>query len=203
VYTASLESISRTTISRDGPIRNRWSGSYRWPNSSPDSPTDAGDCQRTIYRIRRLPYEAPTLGFGAPNSPQASGVSRGAETGCPAWELADWEEALCLWHLPGTETLKGKRDRALLAVLLVCGLRRRELPGRVINVNSWHVVQLAVTLSTLYLCCGISHLRWGPDLPPLNNSADAREMRPENVVNGTISVAARPYLRQAAVGRKT
>ncbi|MFZ0582681.1 MAG: site-specific integrase [Candidatus Acidiferrales bacterium] len=32
-----------------------------------------------------------------------------------------------LWQLPDPFTLKGKRDRAILALLLGCGLRRREL----------------------------------------------------------------------------
>jgi len=36
-------------------------------------------------------------------------------------------EARALWQSPNTETLKGKRDRAIIAVLLGCGLRRREL----------------------------------------------------------------------------
>jgi site-specific recombinase XerD len=31
-----------------------------------------------------------------------------------------------LWQAPGGERLKEKRDRALLAVLLACGLRRHE-----------------------------------------------------------------------------
>jgi integrase len=35
-------------------------------------------------------------------------------------------EARMLWQLPDKETLKGKRDRAMLAVLLGCGLRRGE-----------------------------------------------------------------------------
>ena len=37
------------------------------------------------------------------------------------------EEARALWHLPSLHTVKGRRDRAILAVLLGCGLRRREL----------------------------------------------------------------------------
>jgi site-specific recombinase XerD len=44
--------------------------------------------------------------------------------------LGNWltaEEARCLWQSPDVDTLKGKRDRAILAVLLGCGLRRREL----------------------------------------------------------------------------
>ena len=32
-----------------------------------------------------------------------------------------------MWQLPDASKLKGKRDRAILAVLLGCGLRRREL----------------------------------------------------------------------------
>ena len=32
-----------------------------------------------------------------------------------------------VWQLPDPDTLKGKRDRAILAVLLGSGLRRREL----------------------------------------------------------------------------
>jgi len=44
--------------------------------------------------------------------------------------LGNWltpEEARSLWQLPNTGTLKGKRDRAILAILLGCGLRRGEL----------------------------------------------------------------------------
>jgi site-specific recombinase XerC len=35
--------------------------------------------------------------------------------------------ARTLWQLPDPTTLKGKRDRAMLALLLGCELRRREL----------------------------------------------------------------------------
>jgi len=44
--------------------------------------------------------------------------------------LGNWlspKEARELWQSPDAETLKGKRDRAIIAVLLGCGLRRREL----------------------------------------------------------------------------
>src|SRR5262249_2599651 len=44
--------------------------------------------------------------------------------------LGNWlsaNEARALWQSPDAETLKGKRDRAIIAVLLGCGLRRREL----------------------------------------------------------------------------
>ena len=44
--------------------------------------------------------------------------------------LGNWltaEQGQALWQAPDQERLKGKRDRALLAVLLSCGLRRHEL----------------------------------------------------------------------------
>jgi site-specific recombinase XerD len=44
--------------------------------------------------------------------------------------LGNWlsaKEARDLWQSPDAESLKGKRDRAIIAVLLGCGLRRREL----------------------------------------------------------------------------
>jgi integrase len=37
------------------------------------------------------------------------------------------EQGQAFWQAPDRERLKGKRDRALLAVLLSCGLRRHEL----------------------------------------------------------------------------
>ena len=43
--------------------------------------------------------------------------------------LGSWltaEQARTLWQVPDGTTLKGKRDRALPAILLGCGLRRRE-----------------------------------------------------------------------------
>jgi site-specific recombinase XerD len=40
------------------------------------------------------------------------------------WLTAD--QARALWQAPDPNTLKGKRDRALLGILLGCGLRRKE-----------------------------------------------------------------------------
>jgi integrase len=44
--------------------------------------------------------------------------------------LGNWltpEQGQALWQAPDRERLKGKRDRALLALLIACGLRRHEL----------------------------------------------------------------------------
>jgi site-specific recombinase XerD len=46
--------------------------------------------------------------------------------------IGNWltaNEARTLWQLPNPAFLKGKRDRALMATLLGCGLRRRESAG--------------------------------------------------------------------------
>ena len=41
------------------------------------------------------------------------------------WLLAN--QARALWQVPDKKTLRGKRDRAILSLLLACGLRRGEL----------------------------------------------------------------------------
>jgi len=44
--------------------------------------------------------------------------------------LGNWltaEEARRFWQAPSSDTIKRRRDRAILAILLGCGLRRREL----------------------------------------------------------------------------
>ena len=46
--------------------------------------------------------------------------------------LGNWlsaEQGQVLWQAPDGERIKGKRDRAVLALLLACGLRRHELAG--------------------------------------------------------------------------
>ena len=64
--------------------------------------------------------------------------------------LGNWliaEDSRRLWQAPGSDTLKGKRDRAILAVLLGCGLRRRELAELTMDLiqrreNHWAIVDL-------------------------------------------------------------
>ena len=64
--------------------------------------------------------------------------------------LGNWltaGEASALWQLPDGQTLTGKRNRAILAILLGCGLRRRELAGLTLESiqpreERWAIVDL-------------------------------------------------------------
>ncbi len=81
-----------------------------------------------LAAVRRLAYEAADSGLLSPEL--AAGIRRVKGAKKLGIRLGNWliaEEARALWQLPNTDTLKGKRDRAILAVLLGCGLRRREL----------------------------------------------------------------------------
>jgi site-specific recombinase XerD len=77
--------------------------------------------------IRRLAAEAADNGLMDPNI--ASGVGRVKGVKREGIRTGNWltvHQAEELINAPDTSTLKGKRDRALLAVLIGCGLRREE-----------------------------------------------------------------------------
>jgi site-specific recombinase XerD len=77
---------------------------------------------------RRLAYEAADTGLLSPElAAGIRGVKGSKKLGI---RLGNWltvDEARTLWQLPSSNTLKGTRDRAILAVLLGCGLRQGEL----------------------------------------------------------------------------
>jgi site-specific recombinase XerD len=77
--------------------------------------------------VRRLGYEAADCGLQSPDL--AASIRRVKSVKKLGVRLGNWltpEQALKLWQTPDRSQLKGKRDRALLAVLLACGLRRHE-----------------------------------------------------------------------------
>jgi site-specific recombinase XerD len=81
-----------------------------------------------LAAVRRLAYEAADTGLLSPEL--AAGIRRVKGAKKLGMRLGNWltvTEARSLWQLPNAHTLKGKRDRAILAVLLGCGLRRSEL----------------------------------------------------------------------------
>jgi site-specific recombinase XerD len=78
--------------------------------------------------VRRLAYEAADSGLLSPEL--AAGIHRVKGVRKLGSRLGNWltaGEASALWQVPDARTLTGKRNRAILAILLGCGLRRREL----------------------------------------------------------------------------
>ena len=78
-----------------------------------------------LAAVRRLAYEAADTGLLSPEL--AAGIRRVKGSKKLGMRLGNWltaNEARSLWQIPDPRTLKGKRDRAILAVLLGCGLRR-------------------------------------------------------------------------------
>jgi integrase len=79
--------------------------------------------------VRRLAYEAADSGLLSPEL--AAGIHRVKGVRKPGSRLGNWltaGEAAALWQVPDGQTLTGKCNRAILAILLGCGLRRREFP---------------------------------------------------------------------------
>src|SRR5580658_4933221 len=73
--------------------------------------------------VRRLAYEAADCGLLS--SDLAGGIRRVKGVKKFGVRLGNWltaDQAHSLWQAPDNERLKGKRDRALLALLLACGL---------------------------------------------------------------------------------
>lgn len=81
-----------------------------------------------LAAVRRLAYEASDCGLLSPDL--AAGIRRVKGARKLGVRIGNWltaEEARRFLQTPPADTLKGKRDRAILALLLGCGLRRREL----------------------------------------------------------------------------
>jgi len=101
-----------------------------------------------LAAVRRLAYEAADTGLLSPEL--AAGIRRVKGSKKLGIRLGNWltvNEARSLWQIPDTRTLKGKRDRAMLAVLLGFGLRRSELTDLTLDhlqrrEEHWAIVDL-------------------------------------------------------------
>jgi len=85
-----------------------------------------------------LVYEAADCGLLSPDL--AAGIRRVKGVKNIGVRLGNWltaEQSQRLWRSPNGERLKEKRDRALLAKLLACGLRRHEA----VELNLSHIQQ--------------------------------------------------------------
>jgi len=80
-----------------------------------------------ITAVRKLAVEAADNGLLAPEL--ANGITRVKGVASKGVRLGNWltaKQAQALLNAPDASTTKGLRDRAILAVLLGCGLRRSE-----------------------------------------------------------------------------
>lgn len=106
-----------------------------------------GTINLRLGAVRRLTYEAADCGLLsaglAAGIRQVKGVKKlGVRLG--NWLTADQGQAR---QTPERERMKGKRDQALLAVLLACGLRRHELADLMVDhlqqrEDHWAIVDL-------------------------------------------------------------
>ncbi len=101
-----------------------------------------------LAAVRRLAYEAADAGLLSPGL--AAGIRRVRGAKKLGTRLGNWltpVEAQSLLRLPTADTVAGKRDRAMLSIMLGCGLRRRELAElRVSHLqrreNHWAIVDM-------------------------------------------------------------
>lgn len=87
-----------------------------------------GTINLRLGAVRRLAYEASDCGLLSPDL--AAGIRRVKGVRKLGVRLGNWltaEQSQTLWQAPDADRLKDKRDRALLSVLLACGLRRHEV----------------------------------------------------------------------------
>src|SRR6201989_2760102 len=107
-----------------------------------------GTVNLRLGAVRRLAYEAADCGLLS--SDLAAGIRRVKGVKKLGVRLGNWltvEQTNSLWQAPDSQGLTGKRDRALLAFLLACGLRRHEAVGLGIDdlqqrEEHWAIVDL-------------------------------------------------------------
>jgi integrase len=83
-----------------------------------------------LAAVRRVAYEAADSGFLSPEA--AAGIRRVKGVRCIGVRIGNWlsaEEGKRLLQAAQVNTRRGKRDFAMLALLVGCGLRRGELLG--------------------------------------------------------------------------
>jgi integrase len=86
-----------------------------------------GTINLRLGAVRRLAYEAADCGLLSADL--AAGIRRVHGVRKIGVRLGNWlsaEESKSLWQAPDPARMKGKRDRALLSLLLACGLPRHE-----------------------------------------------------------------------------
>lgn len=124
-----LTSSSNGTVPSHGsPSTVLWSFAFESTWSHLESRNLApGTVNLRLGFVQRLACEAADSGLLSPDLPAGIGRVKGVKK--LGVRLGNWltvEQATTLWQTRPDDRLQGKRDRALLAVLLACGLRHHE-----------------------------------------------------------------------------
>ena len=107
-----------------------------------------GTINLRLGAVRRLAYEAADCGLLSADL--AAGIRRVRGVKKLGVRLGNWltaEQEQALWQAPDRQRVKGKRDRALLALMLACGLRRHEVVALTLDhlqqrEEHWAIVDL-------------------------------------------------------------
>jgi site-specific recombinase XerD len=107
-----------------------------------------GTINLRLGAVRRVAYEAADCGLLSADL--AAGIWRVNGVKKVGVRLGNWlttDQAEALLRSPDVDRLKGKRDRAMLAILLACGLRRHEAVERKLShlqqrEEHWAIVDL-------------------------------------------------------------
>ena len=100
-----------------------------------------------LAAVRRLAYEASDTGLLSPDLAAGIRCLKGAKrlgARIGNWLTVDQSKTLLRESMP--PSLRGKRDRAILALLIGCGLRRAELVG--LRTEDFQVVKSTASLLT-------------------------------------------------------
>ena len=128
-----------------------------------------GTINLRLGAVRRLAYEAADCGLLSADL--AAGIRRVKGVKKLGVRLGNWltaEQGQTLWQTPDRQRLKGKRDRALLALLLACGLRRHEAVALTLD----HLQQREEHWAIVDLVGKGGHVRTVPVLDWVRNELD-------------------------------
>ncbi len=135
-----------------------------------------GTINLRLGAVRRLACEAADCGLLSADL--AAGIRRVKGVRKLGIRLGNWltsEQAQSLWRAPDCQSLKGIRDRALLALLLACGLRRHEAVALTLDhfqqreehwvIVDWSARQATFERSPFQIGCGGSWISGSPLRP--------------------------------------
>jgi site-specific recombinase XerD len=118
-----------------------------------------GTVNLRLGAVRRLAYEASDCGLLSADL--AAGIRRVKGVKKIGVRVGNWllpDQAIALLDAPDPETMKGKRDLALLAILVACGLRRHEA----VELNVSHLQQREDHWAIVDLIGKAAHIRTIP-----------------------------------------